>query len=102
MTDKDILAGDIQTEKGDVKALEVTTVFGENDVQSVTVETGGEVVQEVEAPYYGGGGGSVPVISVEANSLPAGSDATATITSLTSGLAGKVDVSVYEAKIKAL
>lgn len=74
MTDKDIFAGE------DVKALEVTTVFGENDVQSVTVETGGEVAQEVEAPYYAGGGGSVPVISVEATSLPAGSDATATIT----------------------
>lgn len=80
MTDKDILAGDVQTQKDDVTALEVTTVFGENDVKSVTVETGGEVVQEVEAPYNAGGGGSVPVISVDAKSLPAGSDATATIT----------------------
>lgn len=70
MTDKDIFAGDVQAQKDDVTALEVTTVFGEADAQSVTVETGGEAAQEVEAPYYAGG--SVPVISVDATSLPAG------------------------------
>ena len=80
MTDKDIFAGDVQAQKDEVTALEVTAVLGENAVKSVTVETGGEAVQEVEAPYYAGGGGSVPVISVDATSLPAGSEATATIT----------------------
>lgn len=63
----------------DIDAGDVEVILGDNVAKSVTVEAGEETVLDVEAPYYSGGGGSVPVISVEANSLPAGSDATATI-----------------------
>lgn len=62
-----------------IDAGNVEVILGDNVAKSVTVEAGEEMVLDVEAPYYSGGG-SVPVISVDATSLPAGSDATATIT----------------------
>lgn len=63
----------------DIDAGDVEVILGDNVAKSVTVEAGEETVLDVEAPYYSGGG-SVPVISVDAKSLPPGSDATATIT----------------------
>lgn len=63
----------------DIDAGDVEVILGDNVAKSVTVEAGEETVLDVDAPYYSGGG-SVPVISVDAKSLPPGSDATATIT----------------------